>query len=279
MQNLKDIILEMRSLEPFPQVASAVLQLAGRSGVQPSEVIEVVQTDPGITGKVLKLCNSAYYGFQREVGSLREAGNMLGVDTLVNLVLTSSANKYFRDYGGAPQKVREALWTRSITQALASRLIATQQGYENPDRAYTAGLMQNIGQIVLDRFYAGESTRVEAEVACGRSVLQAERVVLGINHAEVGARLSTEWNLPSFLVDTIRHHHEPEKATIDPLLTSTVHLAETVLDLEPADKALRLPFEVSEAALELTGLDPADFESIQMQLELEMQRAQEMLAV
>ena len=274
---LRDITLEMRSLEPFPSVAAQVLAISDRPGMQPSDVIEVVQTDPGITGKVLKLCNSAYYGFQREVGSLVEAGNMLGVDTLVNLVLTSSANRYFRDYGGASVQAREALWTQSITQALASRLIATSYGYDSPDRAYTAGLMQNIGHIVLDRFYEHEIKRVQAEVACGRSVLQAEKVVLGIHHAEIGARLTNEWNLPSFLVDTIRHHHEPEKAQVDPLLTSTVHLAETLLELSPGVSAARIPYEVSEAALDLTGLSPSDFESIQVCLDREIQRAQELL--
>lgn len=275
---LKDIVLDMRSLEPFPKVAAAVLTLAGRPGVIPAEVIEVVQTDPGITAKVLKLCNSAYYGFQREIGSLQEAGNMLGVDALVNLVITSTANRYFRDLGSSKASVRDALWERSITQALASREIATRYGYESPDRAYTVGLLQNIGEIVLDRFYQADYHRVRAEVECGRSPLEAERAILGIHHAEIGARLSSEWKLPSFIVDTIRYHHSPTDAQVDPLLTSTVHLAETLLPLD-RDGLLRVPHEVSIAAMELTGLEPADIDGIQAGLAAELQKAQEWLAV
>ena len=275
---LKNIVLDMRSLEPFPKVATAVLALSGRPGVVPSDVIEVVQTDPGITAKVLKLCNSAYYGFQREIGSLQEAGNMLGVDALVNLVLTSTAQRYFRNYGGSSEGVREALWERSISHALASREIATRQGYESPDRAYTVGLLQNIGEIVLDRFYAEDYYRVRAEVKCGRTPLEAERAILGMHHAEIGARLSSEWKLPNFIIDTIRYHHNPSGARVDPLLTSTVHLAETLVPTEQPD-LLRVPHDVCEAALELTGLGPDEFESIQMGIEVQIQKAQEWLAV
>ena len=115
---LKDLMYEMRSLEPFPGVAARVLEVAGRDEVVPSELIELVQTDPGITSKVLKLCNSAYYGFQREIAALHEAGNLRGVTTLVNLVLTSSAGKYFRDYGSAKGHSMESRWEQCVSNAI-----------------------------------------------------------------------------------------------------------------------------------------------------------------
>ncbi|MDF1839631.1 MAG: HDOD domain-containing protein [Planctomycetota bacterium] len=276
-KSLKNIVMDMRSLEAFPKVATNVLSIANQPGVVPADVIEVVQTDAGITGKVLKLCNSAYYGFQREVGSLQEAGNMLGTDTLVNLVLTSSANKFFRNAGQVAPQRQEELWTSSITQALASRLIAQKAGYENPDRAYTAGLMQNIGTIVMDRFYTDELGHVIAEVEAGRSALAAERAVLGIHHAEIGARLATKWELPESLTDTIRFHHDPASATVDPMLASTVHLAETMLGVHGEDGlAPPAAHEVCEAAFELTGLGPEDFELLETMLLDELRKAQDL---
>ena len=98
---LKNIVADMRSLAPFPTVATSVLALASNDETVPEDLVTLIQTDPGLTGKVLKLCNSAYYGFQREIASLHEAGNMLGVRTLTNLVLTSSAGNYFQDHGKA----------------------------------------------------------------------------------------------------------------------------------------------------------------------------------
>ena len=123
---LKDIVSEIRSLEPFPGVALKVLELSGQKDVVPNELISIIQTDAGLTGKVLKLCNSAYYGFQREIASLQEAGNLLGVQTLVNLVLTSSTNRYFRDYGGAEDDASERLWRNSVATAIAARMIASR---------------------------------------------------------------------------------------------------------------------------------------------------------
>ncbi len=276
-KSLKNIVMDMRSLEAFPKVATSVLSVANQPGVIPADVIDIVQTDAGITGKVLKLCNSAYYGFQREVGSLQEAGNMLGTDTLVNLVLTSSANKFFRNAGQVAPHRQEELWSSSITQALASRLIAQRFGYENPDRAYTTGLMQNIGTIVMDRFYNDELGHVKAEIQAGRSTIAAERAILGIHHAEIGARLATKWELPESLTDTIRFHHDPGSATVDRQLASTVHLAETMLQpLDENGEPKEMAHEVCEAAFELTGLCREDFEDLRVQLEAELKKAQDL---
>lgn len=277
-KHLREIVSTIKSLEPFPHVATRVLGLASQPQVIPDELIQLIQTDPGITGKVLKLSNSSFYGFQREIASVREAGNLLGVTTLVNLVLTSCAGKYFRNYGqNTTQDGAEgegSLWKRCMTIALASRIIAMRHNRVDPERAYTAGLLLNIGSIVLDRFYHDGTDAVSKEVSRGRPRIDAERRVLGVHHAEIGARLSTKWDLPPLMVDTIRFHHTPEKANLDPVLASTVHLAETVCAAHIAgDDAGALSYEVSQAAYELTGLSEDDFDSIESALDAEIERA------
>ena len=277
---LKAILKEIRSLDPFPDVAARVLEIAGRDEVQPADLIEVVQIDAALTGKVLKLCNSAFYGFQREVASLEEAGNMLGVRTLVNLVLTSSANRYFRNYGGASPELQARLWKKSVTHAIAARLIAERCGHVDKERAYTAGLLQNIGSLVLERFYKESEQYLEAVTAQGFALIEAEKYTLGLHHAELGARLMTSWELPEVLTDSVRFHHAPEQARIDPVLTATVHLAETIAAARiDDDDEGRLAYEVSAAALELTGLEAADFEGIEIDLLLELDKASDLLKI
>jgi len=272
---LKEIVCEIRSLEPFPSIATRVLELASQPQVVPGELIGVIQMDPGLTSKVLRLCNSAYYGFQRQIASLDEAGNMLGVTTLVNLVLTSSAGRYFRDYGESTENSQSDLWMRSVTNALASRIIADHNRVVDPERAYTAGLLQNIGSLVLDRFFHNGRQRVFAVAQAGYSLIDAEKHALGLHHAEIGARLATRWGLPEVLTDTIRFHHMPEKATVDPLLTATVHLAETVATARIAgDNMPGFAYEVHDAALQLTGMSPGDFDAVDMGLQGELERAE-----
>lgn len=276
---LKDLMFEMRSLEPFPGVAARVLEVAGRKEVVPSELIELVQTDPGITSKVLKLCNSAYYGFQREIASLHEAGNLLGVTTLVNLVLTSSAGKYFRDYGSAKSRSMEARWEQCVSNAIGARLIAERHGKVDPERAYTAGLLENIGHLVLDRFLDEAIEEIRGMALGGTDLIEAERQVLGLHHAEIGARLSTRWSLPDVLVEVIRHHHHPELAGPDAALAATIHLAEILTqELAESESTGGLRYSINLKALELIGLQPEDLGDLCETLQAELVLAREFIS-
>lgn len=274
---LKDLMFEMRSLEPFPGVAARVLELSARKDVVPSELIDLVQTDPGITSKVLKLCNSAYYGFQREIASLHEAGNLLGVTTLVNLVLTSSAGKYFKDSGASGADAMGSRWEQCVANAIGARIIAARHGKVDPERAYTAGLLENIGHLVLDRFLDSAIEAIRAVAMSGTDIIDAEKRVLGMHHAEIGARLTTRWSLPEVLVDVIRHHHHPELAGEDAELAATIHLSEILTQevmRENGDEP-GLVYEVNEAACELTGLSREDLSELTGILGQEMARARD----
>ncbi|MFT4542742.1 MAG: HD-like signal output (HDOD) protein [Planctomycetota bacterium] len=275
---LRDIVTEIRSLEPFPAVASRVLQIGMGPEVLPNDLIALIQVDPGLTGKILKLCNSAYYGFQREIGSLMEAGNLLGGQTLVSLVMTSATSRYFREMGGADDGSNSHLWNMSVTTALASRLIARLHGGVDEERAYTAGLLQNIGHLVLDRFLDREQDRILEKIDEGFSVLGAEKSVLGLNHAEIGARLATRWDLPEVLVDTIRFHHSPQHAKIDPMLCFTAHLAESLAwSVNTREGISKVPPQVSITALNATGLDEGCFHGMDVKLREELAKAKAFL--
>ena len=285
---LDEILGALKSLEPFPGVARSVLELSASDDAVALDLVAVIRTDPGITAKVLKLCNSAYYGFQREIASIDEAGVLLGVSVLVNLVLTSATSRCFRDYGSASREAHRRLWRECLTNALASRLIAARHGQADGERAYTAGLLQNMGKLVLERFLEREREAVRVAIQAGAPAVEAEREVLGVDHAEIGARLAGSWGLPEVLVDTIRHHHAPERATVAPRLAATIHLAERFARaVEPVrgpagagDAAFGedSPDQVR-AALRVTGLAPADLDALERPLLQELVRAQDFLLV
>ena len=275
MDPLDEILSAIKSLEPFPAVTRSVLELAGRDDSVALDLVAVIKTDPGLTAKVLKLCNSAYYGFQREICSIEEAGVLLGVSVLVNLVLTTSTSRYFRDYGSASRESHQRLWKECVTNALSSRLIAQRHGAADRERAYTAGLLQNMGKLVLERFLEPEREAVHARIAGGATPVEAEREVLSIDHAEIGARLAASWELPEVLVDTIRHHHEPEQASIEPVLAATIHLAEQfgrTAEPDSVDRAV-----LSAEALSRTGLSVDDLTELETPLLQELVQAQEFL--
>ena len=265
---LKSILHEIKSLEPLPQVAMRVIEIGGKADVIPRDLVAIIQTDAGVTAKVLKLCNSAFYGFRREIASLQEAGNMLGVNT-------SCASRYFRDYGTASLQSSMKLWENSVTNALSACLLARMHGAVDKNRAYTAGLLQNVGLLVLERFADGEA-EVQAALRRGATRLEAEEDVLGMNHAEIGARLAERWDLPEILVDCIRHHHHPENAEVDPLLASIAHLGEVVTSAFVLGEGLEcIAYGLNDSALGLAGLDRATFEALEEALSHELDKARE----
>lgn len=276
--HIKDILAAIQSLEPLPQVATRVVEIASHEDVVPRDLVGVIETDAAVTAKVLKLCNSAYYGFKREIGSLPEAANLLGVSTLVNLVLTSCSGRYFRDQGHLDAATANRLWEESVVGALASSLIARMEGRVDKNRAYTSGLLQNVGQLVMARHARTSALLVQAEAARGVSLLDSETLVIGLSHAEIGARLAEKWNFPEALVDTIRCHHTPQQARVEPRLANVTHLGEAVTYAYLHGVELhQVPYGLDTQAFALAGIRSEDFESMGEVLAHELEKAREFL--
>lgn len=276
----------IRNLEPWPAVVTRVLDLAGDEDAVPGDIVQLLSTDVALTARVLQLCNSAVYGFQREITSLSEAVNMLGVAKLVNLVLTSSVGRYFQAGQGSRDEI---LWERSLCCAVAGGVLARAHGEVDPAAAYTTSLLANMGFLVMQRHLVEYEPLIERGVARGLGRLEAERRVLGLDHAQIGARLARWCELPELLVDAIANHHAPETAHIDPLLTAVTSLSEGFVDLalaagsseavdrEPdAFRVLRYPIRAS--ALELTGFEVESLAELVGTLREEIARTQELFA-
>jgi putative nucleotidyltransferase with HDIG domain len=275
---LPAILNEIKSLEPLPQVALQVMALSEREDVTPRELIVIIQTDGGLTAKVLKLSNSAYYGFSREIASLEEAGTMLGTRALFNLVLTSCTGRYFRNYGGCSKETMARVWESSVMTAITASMLARLHGGVDRHRAYTAGLLLNIGRIVLERFVIPFRGAIEAQTRLGVDPIEVERRMFGMHHAEIGAQLAERWGFPASLTDTIRHHHSPECARIDPLMTSFCHLAETITSaLELDNGPDQITLDLSDETLAAAGLDREGLAAIEQTLVGELRKAREMV--
>lgn len=278
-RSVNGVLGELKSIEPLPQVAMRVVELAAREDVVPSELVEVIQTDSGLTAKVLKLCNSAYYGFQREIASLPEAGNLLGVSTLSNLVLTSCTGRYFRDYGGTGGDASLRLWEASVANAFATSFLAARTRLDK-SRAYTLGLVENLGQLVLRRYFVERDAQIAAEVERGTPLLAAEAIACGLDHAEIGAHLASRWNFPDLLVDSIQHHHTPSRAGIDPRMAALGHLGEMATQrVAPWPQPGGGSHTFDNRALALCGLDLEGFADLDEPLAREIAKAKGILEI
>jgi HD-like signal output (HDOD) protein len=204
----------------FSQSVVRILQLTSTGDAAPKELVRLVEHDPILTMKVLKLVNSAYFGLGRQVTSIKQGVVYIGVNTIKHLAISIAA------IGALPRDNTasfdmDAFWTHSLVTGATARMIAQRQGVPRNDAMayFIAGLLHDIGQVVLAQGLPAEYREV-LQVArdTGTCILDRERERLGTDHAEIGSLLGAHWKLPAELVEAIARHHDAAGAgSLQPL--------------------------------------------------------------
>lgn len=209
MQNkLGDLIATTSELRALPSTTMQLMKLLDDETVDAGRVLEVIEKDPSLTANLLKLANSAFYGLRRQVGSAREALILLGNKTIVNLAFATSMGDVLRGPLAGYRLDRNSLWHHALGTALAASHLASLRGdAETRERAFTAGLVHDIGKLLLNHPLKQELNQLPVDPDF-QELLMAEEAILGFNHAEAGARLGEAWNFPDYLVDVIGNHHQ-----------------------------------------------------------------------
>jgi putative nucleotidyltransferase with HDIG domain len=173
------------------------------------------------------MANSAYYGYARRISSINEAIMVLGFGTVRNLVLAASVSNVMNKELQGYFLLKGELWKHSMSTALIAKTLARKINYQFADQAFTAGLLHDIGKVILNTYMTSMFEKVIQKVQTENiPFMEAEQQILGFDHAEVGSRVAERWNLPKELVEAIAKHHSPVTAEINPMLTSIVHVAD-----------------------------------------------------
>jgi len=247
----------IEEIPAIPDVVVKVMQLTRNPDVTAKELTDMISNDPGLTGNILRLCNSAYYGIPRVVSSLNQAVMYLGFHTIRNLVLTCSINSFFNPKQPVYGYVNGGIWHHSVACAITSELICNHVRPELHDSAFTAGLLHDIGQLILGISIKDTSESiVDMMINGGVDELNAEINSLGFTHEELGAHLANAWNFPDELIHAICHHHNPLDSKTQTEMTSIIHIADAMaLELGFGIELEQMKFPVNPAALEMFGLN------------------------
>ena len=164
--------------------------------------------DQSLAAKVLKVANSAYYGGKssKNIRSIHLAIVMIGFEAVKEIILTTSFFHTFQDVHEV--QTLQPLWQHSLDCALISKRLAWMYHYDSLDEAYLAGLIHDIGRLVIQQYFSDQYREIENQKNLGIEMLAAEKEVLNITHAEIGGKIAERWNFPSTLVDVITHHHD-----------------------------------------------------------------------
>lgn len=210
MTNVLDTLNNIDNLPTLPIVAQKILKLIACPTSSMEQIANVITKDQAITVKVIKITNSAFYGFRNRISSIQHAIVILGLNTVKNLVLGVSVVKTFEENARTSIFDREKFWLHAFGTALGSKLIAKHKGKEDIEDYFLAGLLHDIGILAIDQFLHDAFIEIlNRSLKEGADFLKSEQDVLGIHHGDVGAFLGEKWKIPAFLISTMRYHHSP----------------------------------------------------------------------
>jgi len=275
MSNIDPKVLrrKVENISTLPTVPGVLKKLSGiieKPRITLVEISAFISNDPALTTKVLKMVNSAIYGFPGRIASVSHATMLLGLNVIKGLLLGVSVFELM-------QKTMNGLYEHSLACAVASRVIAQKKGLKEPEEISVAGLLHDIGKVILMLEFQQEYEAAMNEAkAKNISIVEAEKVQFNATHANVGSWLAEKWRFPRNLIEVIEFHHRPALAKNAPLETAIVHVADILVRARGFGFAGEdLVPEVYPAAFELLELSAADIKDVLKEMEDNMESAED----
>ena len=221
---IKDSIDKMPPLSP---VVHKIIIVANDVTSSAQHLTDVIQLDPVLTAKVIRMVNSAYFGLPQEIKSLKQAVVMLGINTIKNVALSSALMGKISLKKGAIDA--EEFWKHSIGVAVASKLIAQRLGIDKKllEEFFIAGLIHDIGKVLLNNFFLDEMKQIiEISQTKGGLIIDIEKNILGLSHEEIGIAIGKKWNFENNLLYAVGKHHIPIMKGDSAIYSMIVHIAD-----------------------------------------------------
>lgn len=256
-----DFMALFSRVRPIPQIALKIVRMINDQDYDMREVAEEIKQDQVIGASVIRLCNSTFIGMKRKIDSIDRALVVLGEKLLLQMVVSASLELYFTDSAQGYSLCKGGLFRHALGVASIAEKLAAFTGRTSSKKAYTAGLLHDIGKVVLDQYIAPAHPffyrRTQEDIV---DLCDVEKENFGQSHAEIGGLLAENWSLPENLIDTIRFHHSPECATEDTELTHLVYLADLLMSRFQVGQELEcLNVDQFSYRLEKVGLTPSQF--------------------
>ena len=251
------------NLISLPDIYWRLKEIIASHDYSMQDVAQLIVYDPGLTARLLRIVNSAYFGFAAKIDTVHHAVSILGVKQMEDLILTTSIADALGDYECEHLDVRQ-FWLRCVYRAIAARDLAGECGLMDSERMFVAGLLSGIGHLIMYQslpVLAQQAQRLADET--GKPLHRMEQNVIGFDHAQVAALLIQNWKLPDSHVAIIKNHLEPDPDADFLLETSIVHISALIgnafAESRPLDEVL---VRADNQAWDVTGLDTGHCEVI-----------------
>jgi HD-like signal output (HDOD) protein len=245
----------------LPPVLVQVWDLTSQENTSASDLGRVIGADPGLTGALLRLANSAYFGFPRKVATVTQAVVVLGFDTVKSLAMGASVFRALRSESDSIDPA--AFFHHSLMTGMASRLVMQSTHPSLAASAFSGGVLHDLGKLVIAEFLSDALPGIRKRRADGMAPEEAERAELGMSHAQIGGWFAGNWNFPEPLAAAVSWHHEPGAAPDHGEHVAAVHLGDVLAHRAGAVGSGRTePPSPDEAAMAAAGLDETRLEAL-----------------
>lgn len=282
-ERYQHVIESIDQLPSLPAIVTRLIQVVNSPDSSAEDAASLIERDPALTSKMLRLANSAFYGIPRTISSVSSAVVILGFNTIKSLVLSASVIKIFPT-AGAPTFDRSRFWRHSIVTAMAARALVKsvlQVKLIDPESAFCAGILHDIGKLVFEQ-YVHDDYQTTCQVARDKDIPlhRAERHVMGTDHAGIGKLLAERWALPVELEHSIVSHHDLKVTGPTADVVAAVHLANGIAhelgtslwDGERTEETLA-------QALSMLRMTPEGYQNVRARVEEEMNKSDEFFSI
>ena len=260
---LKKILNSIDRMRPMPSTVTRVLHALEDAKTNANMVGELLGLDQALAANVLQAANSAFLGYGPSCTNLTDAVVRLGFGRIRTLVLGVEASSTLTGSLPGYRLGAGELWNHSVATGVAAQWFARALSYPNPEDAYVAGLLHDMGKLMLDQFALADYDRLFDLVRnYGLTFYQVEQKLFDIDHAQVGALMANKWNFPITLIEAIQCHHAPNLAETRPELSAIVNIANALCPLDQVTLAKLGKREVHLASLAILNLTPQKLESM-----------------
>jgi putative nucleotidyltransferase with HDIG domain len=278
------IVERIDRLPSLPTVVSRLIGVVNSPDSSADDAAELIEKDPALTSKILRLANSAFYGMPRTISSVSSAVVVLGFNTLRSVALSATVLKMFPAAPGRVSFDHGRFWRHSIVCATVARDLARRLFnfvLIDPESAFCAAVLHDIGRLIFDQYAPEEcASSLSFARAQGVSLLDAETAIMGFTHARIGAILADKWALPIDLENALVFHHDPQDTPSGKELVATVHLADILSHRAGADL---IPGEIAPKewpdARSFLKLDEAEGESLDEAAKASIGRSDEFFSI
>ncbi|HTS87526.1 MAG TPA: HDOD domain-containing protein [Gemmatimonadales bacterium] len=279
MARASDLLSGMVNVGSLPSVYLRLSAVVSDPRSSAADVGAVIAEDPGLTARLLKLVNSAMYGFPSRIETVSHAISIVGTTQLQDLALATSVIRLFANM---PEDLvtMDSFWRHSVACGVTARAIATRRREANVERYFVAGLLHDIGRPIMFMRVPGEArTAVLQSRESGEPLFQVEHAIFGFDHTHVGQALLDLWKLPPSLRESVACHHHPERSQRFPVESAVVHVADVIanaLQLGSSGENRVPPFVAK--AWQAIGLPPSIVDDVTEEAEQHYESVVQVLA-